>query len=103
MCNFQSILQAGNYIKGEVVTIVIQLVSETTSLHAYAVQQLFRFLRTHYTEQPLAQVAAWCIGEYGELLNSQDIEDEEPLQVMYHYINSYYLKSYHRAYIILLI
>ena len=74
-------LQAGNYIKGDVVTIVIQLVSETTSLHAYSVQQLFRALRTHYTEQPLAQVAAWCIGEYGELINSQNVEDEEPLQV----------------------
>ncbi|XP_005091259.1 AP-1 complex subunit gamma-1 isoform X2 [Aplysia californica] len=72
---------AGNYIKGDVVTIVIQLVSETSSLHAYSVQQLFRALRVHYTEQPLAQVAAWCIGEYGDLIHSHCLEDEEPLEV----------------------
>ncbi|CAL1527635.1 unnamed protein product [Lymnaea stagnalis] len=72
---------AGNYIKGDVVTIAIQLVSETSSLHAYSVQQLFRALRSDITQQPLAQVAAWCIGEYGELINSNNVEDEEPLHV----------------------
>ncbi|BFZ13168.1 hypothetical protein BsWGS_16207 [Bradybaena similaris] len=78
---FKVLITAGNYIKGDVVTIAIQLVSETSSLHAYSVQQLFRFLRNDYTQQPLAQVAAWCIGEYGELINSVNIEEEEPLQV----------------------
>ncbi|KAK0045846.1 AP-1 complex subunit gamma-1-like isoform X2 [Biomphalaria pfeifferi] len=72
---------AGNYIKGDVVTIAIQLVSETSSLHAYSVQQLYRALYSDITQQPLAQVAAWCIGEYGELLNTPSGEDEEPLHV----------------------
>ncbi|RUS72129.1 hypothetical protein EGW08_020102 [Elysia chlorotica] len=72
---------AGNYIKGDVVTVVIQLVSETSQLHAYSVQQLFRYLSNDISQQPLAQVAAWCIGEYGELLHSSKIEEEEPLQV----------------------
>ncbi|XP_059176379.1 AP-1 complex subunit gamma-1-like [Physella acuta] len=72
---------AGNYIKGDVVTIAIQLVSETSTLHAYSVQQLFRALRSDITQQPLAQVAAWCIGEYGELINSSSVEEEEPLHV----------------------
>ncbi|KAK3748665.1 hypothetical protein RRG08_000897 [Elysia crispata] len=72
---------AGNYIKGDVVTVVIQLVSETSQLHAYSVQQLYRHLSNDISQQPLAQVAAWCIGEYGELLHSSAIEEEEPLQV----------------------
>ncbi|KAH9503437.1 AP-1 complex subunit gamma-1, partial [Bulinus truncatus] len=72
---------AGNFIKGDVVTIAIQLVSETSTLHAYSVQQLYKALRSDITQQPLAQVAAWCIGEYGELLNATNIEDEEPLNV----------------------
>lgn len=72
---------AGNYIKGDVVTVAIQLVSETTQLHAYSVQQLYRHLSSDISQQPLAQVAAWCIGEYGELLHSTAVEEEEPLQV----------------------
>jgi AP-1 complex subunit gamma-1 len=78
---FKVLTTAGNYIKGDVVTVVIQLVSKTSSLHAYSVQQLFRLLSLDYTQQPLAQVAAWCIGEYGELMSSTNVEDEEPLQV----------------------
>ncbi|GFS06594.1 AP-1 complex subunit gamma-1 [Elysia marginata] len=72
---------AGNYIKGDVVTVAIQLVSETSQLHAYSVQQLYRLLSNDISQQPLAQVAAWCIGEYGELLHSATVEEEEPLQV----------------------
>ncbi|KAK7478395.1 hypothetical protein BaRGS_00030399 [Batillaria attramentaria] len=72
---------AGNYIRSDVVTVTIQLIAETTSLHAYSVQQLFRAMQADYSQQPLQQVGAWCIGEYGDQLFSTNIEDEEPLQV----------------------
>ena len=74
-------IQAGNYIRSDVVTVTIQLIAETTGLHADSVQQLFRAMQTGYAQQPLAQVACWCIGEYGDQIFSSSVEDEEPLQV----------------------
>ncbi|XP_076470674.1 AP-1 complex subunit gamma-1-like isoform X2 [Babylonia areolata] len=72
---------AGNYIRSDVVTVTIQLIAETASLHAYSVQQLYRAMQASYTQQPLVQVAAWCIGEYGDQIFSASVEDEEPLQI----------------------
>jgi AP-1 complex subunit gamma-1 len=65
-----------------VVTIAIQLIAETANLHAYSVQQLYRALTTSYAQQPLVQVAAWCLGEYGDqIFSASGLEEEEPLQV----------------------
>lgn len=47
----------------------IQLISETQSQQSYAVGALWRALEKDTSDkQPLAQVATWCIGEYGDLL-----------------------------------
>ena len=73
--------QAGNYIRSDVVTITIQLIAENAALHAYSVQQLFRAMQASYAQQPLVQVASWCIGEYGDQMFSSAVEDDEPLQV----------------------
>lgn len=87
--------QAGNYIRSDVVTITIQLIAETTSLHGYSVQQLFRAMQQDYTQQPLVQVASWCVGEYGDQLFSTTIEDEEPLQVGHDW-NSLFISRIHQ-------
>ncbi|XP_070198443.1 AP-1 complex subunit gamma-1-like isoform X2 [Littorina saxatilis] len=78
---FKLLTMAGNYIRSDVVTITIQLIAETAALHAYSVQQLFKAVQTSYDQQPLVQVASWCIGEYGDQIFSGNVEDEEPLQV----------------------
>lgn len=75
-----SLPQAGNYIRSDVVTVTIQLIAETASLHAYSVQQLFHAMQTSYAQQPLVQVASWCIGEYGDQMFCA-VEDDETLQV----------------------
>lgn len=51
------------------VACTIQLISETQSQQSYAVSALWRALEKDTSDkQPLAQVATWCIGEYGDLL-----------------------------------
>lgn len=73
---------AGNYVRDDVVGSLIQLISETTPLHAYTVQQLWRQLGQDFAEkQPLVQVASWCLGEYGDLLGSSQGQDVDPVQV----------------------
>ena len=82
-CISGCLLQAGNFIHSDVVTLTIQLITQTSSLHAYSVQRLFSALLTGYAQQPLAQIACWCVGEYGDQLFSVSVVDDgqEPLQV----------------------
>ncbi|KAK3579009.1 hypothetical protein CHS0354_034806 [Potamilus streckersoni] len=72
---------AGNYVKSDLVSILIQMIAETTQLHAYTVQQLFLAMQRDISQQPLVQVASWCIGEYGEQLFNTTVEDAEAVNV----------------------
>ncbi|XP_043803893.1 AP-1 complex subunit gamma-1 isoform X7 [Apis laboriosa] len=66
---FKVLVAAGNYVRDDVVACTIQLISETQSQQCYAVSALWRALEKDTSDkQPLAQVATWCIGEYGDLL-----------------------------------
>lgn len=78
MFNF---LQAGNDARDDVVSQTIQLIAETNQLQAYTVQKFFRAVEGDQLQQPLVQVAGWCIGEYGEYLVSGQCEEDEPEQV----------------------
>lgn len=61
---------AGNFVRDDIVGTLCLLVSETTSLHAYCIRQLWSHLDGNlHLKQPLVQVAMWCIGEYGNLIN----------------------------------
>lgn len=72
---------AGSYVRDDVVSILIQLIAETSELHNYTVQQLFLMIKDDITQPPLVQVALWCIGEYGEKLFSGVCEEDEAIQV----------------------
>ncbi|XP_020285346.1 AP-1 complex subunit gamma-1 isoform X3 [Pseudomyrmex gracilis] len=66
---FKVLVAAGNYVRDDVVACTIQLISETQSQQGYAVGALWRALEKDTSDkQPLAQVATWCIGEYGDML-----------------------------------
>uniref|UniRef100_A0A8B9I1B7 AP-1 complex subunit gamma n=1 Tax=Astyanax mexicanus TaxID=7994 RepID=A0A8B9I1B7_ASTMX len=78
---FVHILHAGSYVRDDSVPNLIQLITNSVEMHAYTVQRLYKALLDDISQQPLVQVASWCIGEYGDLLVSGQCEEEEPIQV----------------------
>lgn len=69
-----SIFQAGNYVRDDVVSCTIQLVSDSVDQQGYVAAQLWRALEQDTSDrQPLTQVATWCIGEYGDALLYGDV------------------------------
>ncbi|XP_012589512.1 PREDICTED: AP-1 complex subunit gamma-like 2 isoform X2 [Condylura cristata] len=73
--------QAGTHVRDDAVANLTQLIGGAQELHAYSVCRLYSALAEDISQQPLVQVAAWCIGEYGDLLLEGSCEETEPLQV----------------------
>uniref|UniRef100_A0A669BZP5 Adaptor related protein complex 1 subunit gamma 2 n=1 Tax=Oreochromis niloticus TaxID=8128 RepID=A0A669BZP5_ORENI len=72
---------AGGDVRDETVPNLIQLITNTSELHCYTVHKLYRALLSDISQQPLVQVACWCIGEYGDLLLRGECQETEPVQV----------------------
>ncbi|VDP18675.1 unnamed protein product [Soboliphyme baturini] len=68
---------AGNNVPEDVVSSMIQLISEHSELQAYASYHLYlAALEDVCSTQPLLQVACWTIGEFSDLLISYQDPDE---------------------------
>ncbi|XP_031218743.1 AP-1 complex subunit gamma-like 2 isoform X3 [Mastomys coucha] len=72
---------AGAHVRDDAVANLTQLIGEAEELHTYSVHRLYSALAEDISQQPLVQVAAWCIGEYGDLLLEGNCEETEPFQV----------------------
>ncbi|KAJ0044298.1 hypothetical protein NL108_003337, partial [Boleophthalmus pectinirostris] len=72
---------AGGDVRDETVPNLIQLITTASELHCYTVHKLYKALLQDISQQPLVQVACWCIGEYGDLLLKGDCQEIEPVQV----------------------
>ncbi|KAM3961866.1 adaptor protein complex 1, gamma subunit [Aphomia sociella] len=75
---FRVFIKAGNYLRDDTVSSTIQIVSSAPmERQAYAAMRLWSSLERSAIsgdateKQPLVQVAAWTIGEYGDLLVSE--------------------------------
>ncbi|KAI5719267.1 hypothetical protein M8J76_007596 [Diaphorina citri] len=72
------LVAAGNYVRDDVVSSTIQLISESAAQHSYIVAEMWTALSKDGSQrQPLTQVATWCIGEYGDLLLNPRPGDQE--------------------------
>ena len=59
---------AGNYVKEPILASFVRLVATSPDLQAYTVQKLYADLKDDISQEGLTLAAAWCIGEYGDLL-----------------------------------
>lgn len=57
-------------MRDDIVASFITLISNSPDLQYETTQKLFDLVKEDITQQALSQVAAWCLGEYGELFNS---------------------------------
>lgn len=75
--NFDAILQvlkeSGGYIKNDIISAVCKVVGNSETMQKYAVSRLQQILTEASTVQPLIQVAAWILGEYGS--ENEDIKE----------------------------
>ncbi|XP_063769660.1 AP-1 complex subunit gamma-like 2 isoform X1 [Pseudophryne corroboree] len=76
----ETLVTAGESVRDDTVSDLIQLISGSSELHHYIVQRLYKEVRKDIVQQPLVQVASWCIGEYGDLLLLGS-DEEESVQV----------------------
>ncbi|KAG5892721.1 hypothetical protein JTB14_001093 [Gonioctena quinquepunctata] len=68
---------AGNYVRDDVISSTIQLISESTNQQSYVTLQLYKALSEDVqNKQSLTQVAVWAIGEFGDLLLEASIDEE---------------------------
>ena len=70
---------AGNYVKEQILSSFIRLIATTPELQKYAVQKLYANLKKDSTQESLTLAAAWCIGEFGDLLLQGGQYEEEEL------------------------
>jgi AP-1 complex subunit gamma-1 len=64
----ESTIQAGNYVREEVLSAFVRLVCHTPELQAYTSQKLYLALRQDVSQESLTLAGLWVIGEFGELM-----------------------------------
>ena len=70
-------MQAGNYVREEILSAFIRLVAHTPELQAYAASKLYTSLKLDISQESLTLAATWVIGEYSELLLQDGLVDED--------------------------
>jgi AP-1 complex subunit gamma-1 len=69
--------QAGNYVREEILSAFIRLVTHTPELQAYTSSRLYTALRADISQESLILASVWMIGEYGDILIEGGIVGED--------------------------
>lgn len=70
-------MQAGNYVREEILSSFIRLVAHTPELQAYTASKLYTSLKSDISQESLTLAATWIIGEYSEVLLQGGLVDED--------------------------
>jgi AP-1 complex subunit gamma-1 len=61
---------AGKHLKDDSICTFLQLIAATPKLQSASITQIFFVLRENILQNALARVCLWCIGEFGEFIQS---------------------------------
>lgn len=81
---------ACNNVRDDIVSNFIMLISNTPDLQYYTMNQLVSLIREDITQQPLVQVAVWCLGEYADLYKSNSdahVSEQEIITILIRVLN----------------
>lgn len=80
---------ACNNVRDDIVSNFIMLISNTPDLQYYTMNQLVKLIKDDITQQPLVQVAVWCLGEYADQYKNEDdhITDQEIVNILIKVLN----------------
>lgn len=70
---------AGNFVREEILSSFIRLVSQTSELHGYTAQKLYTALKQDISQEALVLAGVWTMGEYGDILLSGGNYEEEDI------------------------
>lgn len=70
-------LQAGNFVREEVLSAFIRLVAHTPELQAYTASKLYLALKSDISQESLTLAATWILGEYSDILLEGGIVDDQ--------------------------
>lgn len=70
-------LQAGNFVREEILSAFIRLVAHTPELQAYTASKLYLALKADLSQESLTLAATWILGEYSEILIQGGIIDDD--------------------------
>eukprot|EP00741_Cyanophora_paradoxa_P019859 tig00000217_g19167.t1 len=78
---FRVMSLAGTFVRDEVASSIVLLISQSSELHQYASRKSFSLLVGECNQQVLIQVGSWCIGEYGDQLIQQAPIGDDDLSI----------------------
>jgi AP-1 complex subunit gamma-1 len=70
-------LQAGNFVREEILSAFIRLVAHTPELQAYTASKLYTALRSDISQESLTLAATWVLGEYADSILETGLVDED--------------------------
>lgn len=75
-------IQAGNFVREEILSAFIRLVAHTPELQAYTASKLYLALKSDISQESLTLAATWILGEYSDVLLEGGIVDDDHTTVV---------------------
>lgn len=66
--------RVGKYVSDDSICCLLQLIAATPEIQAYSLVKMFASLEQNMMQDALAKVTLWCIGEFGHLVQSGDVQ-----------------------------